>query len=149
MPPRTGTPEYRLAMLESELKELRALARAALAAKQFTAVSTARGKILDVRREITAIHEEAVITANPDEVARLEMMIRRAIADGSHVAAKDLLKSKADAIARRTAAEAEAAERARRDPAAMRAKIVDILRSMPARAREELIAEALREQPAN
>lgn len=139
----------RLTMLEAELKELRALARAASASRQFAAAASARAKILDVRREIENIHEEAIITANPDEVARLEMMIRRAIADGSHVAAKDLLKSKADAIARRTAAEAEAAERARRDPAAMRAKLVELLRSLPARAREELLAEVMREQPAN
>ncbi|NBV19960.1 MAG: hypothetical protein EBS11_25780 [Janthinobacterium sp.] len=128
-------------MLEVELKELRALAAAATIGEAFAAAAQARSKILEVRREIEHIHEESIIAAAPDEVAKLDLMIRRATADGSHVAAKDLLRARGEAVARRNAAKAEEEAKNRRDPAVMRAKIIEILRSMPDRAVDELLAE--------
>jgi hypothetical protein len=108
--------------------------KAAVAAE--SQASKARARLADLRAEL----EMASIA---DPVQRAESLRTRAAAAGSWVAASQLGKQVDEALAKQKADDLAAAERARRNPAEQRQKILATFRAMPDKLREELLKEIM------
>ena len=128
--------------MEAEILAFEKIEAAAIDARQFGPAVSAKTKASALRKQLADITAAIEAAAIEDPIERLEFDRQRAEADGSWVAVTHLIKEIAEAKAKRAADDAKREEAARRDPVVAKRRLVEALRRMPDRMREDVIREA-------
>ena len=132
----------RLEELESEIRELEALASMASGAGSFGPAATALAAASRLRRDLVNLRAQIAAAATDDALERLQLLGQAATADGSWVAAGKLLREELELRAKREAA-ARAAAEAKAEGLSddeLLAELETALRALPRHVRAELLA---------
>lgn len=131
-PPPSGI-AGRIAELKGEIAKLDEITEEARSVKSYTPAVQAISRAATLRSELRRLHTASMVEGEPDELRRVDYMLRQAVEDGSWAAAQSISRDLHDRR-KQLEAEAKAAEEAARlaaDPREVMRTLTEALRGLP------------------